>query len=130
MTKQDEIVSSLTVWRENRGGGIQGMQSVLNVIMNRAAAHGHSPYTVCTTHAQFSSISMPGPEAYLWPVEADLQWQQALSLASLATSGQLEDLTNGATNYYAPAGMPGNKAPSWTESMTETVTIGGQIFFK
>jgi hypothetical protein len=37
MTIADQFVLALTCWRENRGGGIPGMQSVANVIMNRAA---------------------------------------------------------------------------------------------
>ena len=130
MTIQDEIVLALTLWRENRGGGPIGMQSVANVILNRASLHGQSIYMVCTSHAQFSSISMPGPESYLWPKENDTQWAQALSIASDAASGTLQDITQGATSYYAPAGMPGGVPPSWASAMKQTVTIAGQIFFK
>lgn len=130
MTTQDEALIAITVYRENRGGGYQGMQSVANVIQNRSAKSGQSPYTVCTRHAQFSSISMPGPESYLWPEETDPQWQTALTIAAAASGGTLADLTGGATSYYAPGGMSGGQAPSWAASMTKTVTISNQIFFK
>lgn len=126
MTAQDIILMAITAYRENRGAGQAGLQSVLNVIQNRAAKHGESPYAVCTQHAQFSSISMPGPESYLWPVEADPQWHLALLLANEAASGTLEDITGGATSYYAQTIAP----PYWAESMQQTVTIGGQIFFR
>jgi N-acetylmuramoyl-L-alanine amidase len=127
MTPQDIALFAITCWRENRGGGTPGMQSVGNVIVNRMAQHGQDAYRVCTTHAQFSSISMPDPEDYLWPQETDLQWQEALSLAQQAAQGTLEDITGRATSYYA-ASMP--TAPYWAASMTQTVVIAGQIFFK
>jgi spore germination cell wall hydrolase CwlJ-like protein len=130
MTTQDEVLIAITVYRENRGGGYQGMQSVANVIQNRAAKARQSPYAVCTRHAQFSSISMPGPESYLWPAETDTQWQTALTVAATASDGTLADITGGATSYYAPEGMPGGQAPSWAASMTQTVTIANQLFFK
>ena len=53
-----------------------------------------------------------------------------LSIASDAASGTLQDITQGATSYYAPAGMPGGVPPSWASAMKQTVTIAGQIFFK
>jgi hypothetical protein len=118
------------------------MQAVMNVIINRAAKTGDSLYTVCTTHAQFSSISEPGPEAYLWPVAADPQWVMALSLASQAAAGTLADLTNGSTLYYAPYSIHttatftlpnGTVVPfpeGWNASVvTYEASIGGQLFF-
>ena len=130
MTIQDEVVLALTIWRENRGGGLSGMQSVANVILNRAKLQKQSVYEVCTKHAQFSSISMPGSESYLWPAETDTAWISALGLAALAATTGLVDLTKGASSYYAPAGMPGGVAPSWAGSMTYITTIAGQRFYK
>jgi N-acetylmuramoyl-L-alanine amidase len=131
MTPQDITLIALTAWRENRGGGQPGMQSVVNVIVNRATKSGDLPFAVCTRHAQFSSISMPGPESYLWPIQtnqADWQaWTIALSLAQEAADGTLPDITGGATSYYA-ASM--TTPPSWAAQMTPTVTIEGQLFFK
>jgi N-acetylmuramoyl-L-alanine amidase len=129
MTIEDQVVAALTCWRENRGGRPQpdAMQSVMNVIQNRAAKTSDSSYTVCTQHAQFSSISMPGPEADLWPVEADSYWHIALSLAEQAAAGTLDDITAGATNYYA---VTMKTPPYWADEMVPTVTIAGQRFFK
>ena len=127
MTAQDIVLLSLTMWRENRGGGTQGMQSVGNVIINRMARSGADAYTICTSHAQFSSVSMPGPESYLWGKDADPQWQEALALAAQAAAGTLEDITQGATSYYASSMAT---PPGWASFMQHTVTIEGQLFFR
>ena len=132
MTIQDQVVAALTCWREARGGRPQpeAMQAVMNVIQKRSAKHGESAYTVCTTHDQFTSISPPADaisaDAVAWPHEADPQWVTALSLAEQAAAGTLADITSGSLNYYA-LGIP---APYWTASMTPTVQIGGQAFYK
>jgi hypothetical protein len=111
MTIQDQVVSALTCWRENRGGQPQpaAMQSIMNVILNRAAKTGDDPYTVCTTHAQFSSMTEPGPEDILWPTATDVAdwvaWQTAITLGAEAAAGTLPDLTRGSTLYYNPKGI-------------------------
>lgn len=131
MTIQDEVVGALCAWRENRGGGVQGMQSVLNVLINRAAHRKTSVYEEAVRKWQFSSMTAPGDaNLILYPTAIDPQWAEALALASQASQGLLSDITGGATSYYAPAGMPDGKAPSWAATMTETATIAGQIFFR
>lgn len=133
MTIQDQVVTALTAWRENRGGGAQGMQSVINVIFNRAAKHNQSPYAVCTSHDQFTSINPPSSmtvaatETGLWPSDTDPQWLEAMSLAGQAVAGTLEDITEGATSYYA---LTMATPPYWAASMTHTVTIQNQAFYK
>jgi len=140
---QDEAVLALTVWRENRGGGLAGMQSVANVILNRAARHGLTPYEVCVAAQQFSSMTAKGdPELNLWPNDGDVQWLAALDLAAQSATGSLTDITHGATLYYAPAGQVWKKRfvlpsgasvvfpDSWNQSAVEYVgTIAGQLFF-
>jgi len=146
MNIQDEVLLALTVWRENRGGGVSGMQSVANAICNRARKRGESVYQICTAPKQFSSISVQAdPESALWPGEEDPQWQIALNFASLASVGELEDITHGATIYYAPAGLAESETKkgkllvangttykfpdSWNLSAVEyTGTIAHQVF--
>ena len=107
------------------------MQSVLNVLMNRAAHRKTSVYEEAVRKWQFSSMTAPGdPNLVLYPTAIDPQWAEALTLAAQAAVGSLDDITGGATSYYAPAGMPDGKAPGWAATMTQTVTIAGQIFFK
>jgi len=127
MTIQDQVIGALTAWRENRGGGTPGMQSVINVLVNRAAKRGTSVYAEAVRRWQFSSMTAPGdPNLDLFPADNDPQWQQALILAVEAATS-LQDITGGATSYYALS-MP--KPPYWAASMTETCRIAGQVFFK
>ena len=108
------------------------MTSVFNVLQNRAASRKTDVYTEAVRRLQFSSMTAAGdPNLILFPADSDPQWAEALTIALQASIGQLDDITQGATSYYAPAGMADDgKAPYWAASMTQTVTIGGQIFFK
>jgi spore germination cell wall hydrolase CwlJ-like protein len=146
MTIQDQVVLALTCWRENRAGGYRGMQSVANVILNRASHRGTSVYAECTRPLQFSSLTVSGdPELHLWPLPADAQWSMAMAMAELAAQGGLQDLTGGAVLYYAPRGIvtklgktftlpDGTVVPfpdDWNQAVvTFTVEIANQIFFK
>lgn len=131
MTIQDQVIGALTIWRENRGGGTQGMQSVLNVLMNRAKNRATSVYTEALRRLQFSSMTAAGdPNLVIYPADGDPEWREALSLTAQAAAETLSDITQGATNYYAPRGMKNGQPPSWALAMTQTVTIAGQIFFK
>jgi len=128
MTIADQFVLALTAWRENRGGGVPGMQSVANVIMNRAAKRRTDAYTECVRPMQFSSLTAKGdPELTLWPADNDPQWLEAIALAGQAAVGTLEDITDGATSYYA---LTMTSPPYWASSMTPTVVIQNQQFYK
>lgn len=128
MTLADQFVLALTVWRENRGGGYTGMQSVANVILNRSTHRGTSPYAECIRPWQFSSITAKGdPQLIVWPAANDSSWAVAQSIAQSAASGTLDDITQGATSYYA---LSMTTPPSWAASMTQTATIENQVFFK
>lgn len=101
------------------------MQSVLNVLANRAAQRKTSVYAEAVRKMQFSSMTAPGdPELTLFPTPTDPQWIEALTLAGI---DNLEDITGGATFYYA-ASM--SHPPTWTAAMTQTCEIEGQLFFK
>lgn len=128
MTSADQFLLALAVWRENRGGGYPGMQSVANVILNRARHRGTSPYEECVRPWQFSSLTARGdPGLVLWPALGDPSWAVAQSIAQSAANGTLDDITEGATSYYA---LTMATPPSWAAAMTKTVEIEGQVFFK
>ena len=151
MNIQDIVVGSLCSWREARGGGQTGMQSIFNVLQNRATKRNTDVYTEATRFEQFSSMTAPGdPELGVWPNTAhqvDYQaWEIALNLAQTAANGGLTDLTKGATLYYAPHGLtPDEISPtryalpdgtlvsfpkSWNRDVVKyTVTIADQLFF-
>ena len=123
----DAFMLALCAWRENRGGGVPGMQSVCNVIVNRVHKNQTTAYLEITKPWQFSSITAKAdPELGLYPTLTDPQWIAAQSLAQEALAGTLEDLTGGATFYFAETIPP----PSWAAQMTQTVTIANQVFFK
>lgn len=144
MRIQDEVILALTVWRENRGHGLQGMQSVANVILNRAAKNATTAYAECTKRLQFSSITAPGdPELVLWPSDGDPQWADALELAAKASAGALDDITEGALLYYAPHAIRSTKTIEWldgttipfpeswnAQAVTPLCSIGGQVFLR
>ena len=128
MTIQDQVIGALTAWKENRHGGIPGMQSVLNVLINRAAHRSTDVYTEAVRKWQFSSMTAPGdPNLILYPADSDPQWAEALALAEQAASGLLDDITGGATSYYA---LSMQTPPYWAASMVPTVQIAGQAFFR
>lgn len=104
------------------------MQSVANVILNRASTRKTSPYAECVRPWQFSSITAKGdPELSLWPAVGDPQFAIAADLAAEAAAGTLADITGGATSYYA---LSMTIPPAWAAQMTRTAEIEGQVFFK
>lgn len=128
MSVEDIAILALTCWRENRGGGYVGMQSVANVVVNRKNARNSSLYTECIRPWQFSSMTAKcDPQLATWPADSDPQWIQALNIAQQASEGTLPDITLGATSYYA-ASM--DTPPDWAAQMQFTVTIEGQKFYK
>ena len=144
MDHLDIVTLALTIWRENRGGGSEGMGSVANVIQNRAKRRSLSVYEICVQRLQFSSMTAKGdPELILWPEREDASWNVALQIANAAAAGNLEDATGGAVLYYAPRGISSHttyKLPTgvtvpfpddWNPKVvTYTATIQNQIFFK
>lgn len=128
MTPQDIAFGALCAWRENRGGGQVGMQSVINTLQNRSREEGKSIYEIATAPLQYSSMSAPGdPQLTKFGLDGDAQWIEALALMEQAAAGQLPDITGGATNYYATSM---SKPPWWAASMDVTVTIANQIFLR
>lgn len=128
MNDVDLVVLALTAWRENDRGGHDGMQSVINSVMNRAKARQLTPYEVCTQHDQYTSVNGPAnPDQARWPAVNDRMWLVAQTLASDALQGVLPDITGGAVNYYA-ASM--KTSPYWAAKMVRTVAVAGHIFFK
>jgi len=129
MTQIDIISAALCSWKENRGHGTQGMQSVINVLMNRAKIHGTSVYAEVYRPLQFSSMSYQhDPQLLIQPTVDDPQFTDALNLAESAGRGTLQDITEGATNYYAES--MDKDPPTWAKTMKPTVVIGSQRFFK
>ena len=134
LTDKDEQIDIMarTAWGEARGEGTQGMQAVLNVIMNRVKAgswYGATPKEVCLKKSQFSVWNTDDPNyaPMLMVDETDKNFATAMELAMAAYYGNLPDITNGATNYLALGSL--TKIPSWTYKMTEVASIGNHTFY-
>jgi len=123
----DVACAALCAWREARGEGRDGIRAVLHVIANRAKAQNKSWAQVVFARLQFSSMTYPeDPQLTNVPATPDAQFADCYAIAQNIQQGGDFDLTEGATNYYALT-IP---APYWAASMTETVQIGNQKFFK
>jgi hypothetical protein len=140
---QDVDTLARTIWGEARGDGWNGMQAVANVVMNRLSVAnayadgywwGNSVQQICTMRSgntyQFDvwNPSDPNYSQIIAVTPADPDFANALQIATMALAGTLGDITNGATNYYAPAGVLA--APYWTAGLQPVATIGGQLFYQ
>ena len=121
-----------TAWGEARGEGLQGMQAVCNVVMNRVKKgswFGKTPKEVCLKKSQFScwNKSDPNYSKLVSVTESDKNFKSAKDLATLAVNGGLLDITNGATHYLALKSL--KTIPSWTRDMKHVASIGNHTFY-
>ena len=129
MTEADfnKAIGILCTWREARGEGNDGMRAVLHVINNRAKTRNKSWAAIVYQKLQFTSMTYgQDPELCLVPFPGDVQIQYLLSIVDSIYDGVDVDNTLGATNYFADS-IP---APSWAATLTKTVQIGHNIFYK
>jgi len=125
-----QIVATCLVL-EAGGEGAEGMQAVLNVILNRADGYLHRmvPETVKTgAFSCMSSIWKRSEPDYSPLIQrAENQpgaYEQAMNLISLMEEGFLRDNTHGATHYHAAY-----IHPYWADSLRYLTTIGNHIFY-
>ena len=129
----DVVVLALTCWGEARGGGIPGMQSVANVVMNRVNHPrwwGTTIRTVCLCTGQFDCWNQNGPN-YDKMIHLSLDNQNyliALGVAYLAKTGVLPNITMNSDSYYA---LSMSTPPYWAAPpATHVVDIAGQSFWR
>lgn len=130
--KEQADTLARTAWGEARGEGVQGMQAVCNVVMNRVKRggwYGVTPREACLKPYQFSCWlkSDPNRAKLLAVDESDPQFAQAKQLAELAVQGTLPDITGGAVNYLALNSL--KSVPSWAGQMRKTAQIGNHTFY-
>ncbi len=132
MTLQDwhKALLSLVIWRESRGEPLAGKIGVACVIRNRVTADKVGPNRWAATiseKAQFSSMTIPGdPNLVEWPEDNDPSWTTSMMIAEGVYVGTVADNTEGALNYANLSVCN----PPWAHTMTETVVLGNQTFFK
>jgi N-acetylmuramoyl-L-alanine amidase len=126
----DQDILARTIWGEARGEGATGMHAVANVITNRVNNPkwwGNSFRSVCLYPYQFSCWNKNDPNRakILAVTNYDVNYFDAVNIATAAINGNLSDITNGALNYYAK----GSPMPVWAENATPCAEIGNHIFF-
>lgn len=125
----DTEILAKTAWGENRGGGAEGMQSVINVIMNRAKKPswwGKTAREVCLKPYQFDCWLENDPNFQKLLNADDGAYTEAMNLADKALSGDLADLTHGSCYYFVKTMNPW---PVWARGKQPTADIYGQLFF-
>ncbi|WP_179188665.1 cell wall hydrolase [Kiloniella majae] len=124
-----------TAWGEARSEGSQGMQAVINVVMNRhkdpRTWWGRSVRDICLfsykgVH-QFSAWNEgdANKPKMLVVDETDANFRTALSLANMALKGDLPDITGGADHYHTKA-----IDPYWAASGVKVADLGSHLFYK
>ncbi len=128
LTPYDLDTLTRTLWGEARGEPKEGQVAVVQVVRNRVLRKGTDAATECRRDRQFSCwFDRQAPK--LKALDPASAIYQQLAAVVVEAWGQ-PDITDGACHYYAPAGMPGGRAPSWAAQGTETLRKGGHIFFK
>lgn len=124
-------ILAATLWGEAADQGEEGMQAVMNVIMNRAKGNFDKAVKVVLMPKQFSmwnGISNPEKHALetvdLW--RTDKRFQKCFQIVDRAFQGTLPDITGGAQLYF----NPDKASPSWASKLIHTVTIGDHQFYK
>lgn len=122
----------LCVYWEARGEPPQGQYAVACVVKNRVLRGGwlgEGWAGVILKPFQFSSFNSTDKQHFPVPL-SDPQYGPCLMVSKHVYDGTVPDPTGGATHYYAAFGPGAIPPPAWAATMTKTVTIGNQVFFK
>ena len=133
LSQREIQILAQTLLGEAGGEGLQGMRAVAHVIRNRMASNRfpNSAIGVAQQPQQFSAWNSGeggnNPGRY-GPGSAG--WNTAIQAINQVFNGNDQDITGGATHYWAPRGMPNGRDPYWARSETTNgrVRIGNQIF--
>jgi len=136
VTDKDRDILARTLWGEARGESLAGQIAVAWTIRNRVfdgkdrSWWGEGYAGVCQKPYQFSCWNRNDPNfAYLngaKPIPFR-EITQARIAGDQVIDGKVPDPTSGATHYYA---ISMKKAPVWAAKATETLKLGGHVFFK
>lgn len=129
----DTFLLALTMQREARGEGRDGMRAVGHVVRNRNLAGWGSIYDCITKKNQFSSISVLGDSQTIYfPKPAD--FLDTCYDARRIMEGNDGDITGGALYYYNPktATSPWflKTIVSDIENHPTTIILGNHTFYK
>ena len=130
--EEDQMVR--TVIGEAGGEPLTGQQGVAAVIKNRMNLGKQDAQSVIFAPNQFEPWNNAATRAKLEGLDpTSQQYQDVLNKAVRPVmSGQADDPTGGATNFYSPTAQKalGRDTPSWAVGQTPSTTIGGHQFYK
>jgi spore germination cell wall hydrolase CwlJ-like protein len=109
------------IYHEARGEGVEGMQAVALVTLNRAKQQDKTVCEVVYQRKQFSWTNTT--KGRNKPITGDIDTVHAV--ASQAIAGVLIDITSGATHYHTK-----QVKPVWRRAFDEVVVINNHIFYR
>ena len=120
------------IWGEAEGEGYDGMQAVGNVIMNRVdvdSKYNTDAEGIVMAKSQFSSVDDPVRfEAMMNLTNDNPEYIQALEISKKLLTGEMKDITGGATHFYNP--NTANMELDWIKQYPVVTTIGKHTFAK
>ncbi len=138
----DIMLMARTMWGENNNATADEYAAIAHTMRNRLQSgdpqyssgasgqlgSGNSMSRIILAPHQFQAWD--DPKAKNYPMNAPLRspaFQSAYRIAADVLSGQSDDLTHGAVNYYNPK-APGQKTPAWAKGR-EGQQIGSHKFY-
>lgn len=109
------------IYHEARGEGVEGMQAVALVTLNRAKQQDKTVCEVVYQRKQFSWTNTA--KGRNKPITGNIDTVHAV--ASQAIAGVLIDFTSGATHYHTK-----RVKPVWRRALDEAVVINNHIFYR
>ena len=120
----------LTVYYEARGESVVGQKAVVKVILNRAYKNKWPVKDIVHARKQFSCYN-GGLTSALLHIKNIPKFIEIHDVVQKAIQEwNAGDTLQGATHYYAIAGMVDHKPPYWAPSMTFIVEIEGHRFLR
>ena len=109
------------IYHEARGEGVEGMQAVALVTLNRAKQQDKTVCEVVYQRKQFSWTNTANGRNK--PIKGNID--AAYNVASAAMSDKLIDITGGATHYHTHT-----VKPVWRKALNKATVINNHIFYK
>ncbi len=137
-TVEDVIAATIVDEAGGEKNAYEGMQAVLNVIMNRVNGDIRKASMQCLKPYQFSGWNKVNKKdindikKYIDSKKSHTRFKLALDLVNKAKSGSLKDITKGANHFLnvTTQQRSGGKLPSWYSKDKVVADIGRHRFLK
>jgi len=137
-TVEDVIAATIIDEAGGEKNAYEGMQAVLNVIMNRVNGDVRKAAMQCLKPYQFSGWNKVNKKdvndikKYIDSKKSHARFKLALDLVNKAKSGSLKDITNGANHFLniTTQQRSGGKLPTWYNKDKIVADVGRHQFLK